>query len=207
MSEFKTMTVVVQAPGGFTVPVKFSPVKRTWYYATGKPVPTEEFPHIHTIELDDTHDVDSVENLFDRLDMANYELISVVVDGYDFTEEMVKHVAYMSNVPMFFEALVNDTYAADTICAYILENDCADVNNWDDSAHFSGQDAEEIVTEWMEVFHQVYEPVRRSYTEQYVPTAPVPSWLSVDWEDTLDNIRSESGGSVVEFAGYLHYFG
>jgi len=200
------MTVVVQAPGGFTVPVKFSPVKRTWYYATGKPVPTEEFPHIHTIELDDSHDVGSVESLFERLNMADYELISVVVDGYDFTEEMVKHVAYLSNVPLFFETLTEDPYAADVICAYILENDCADVDNWDDPFHASGENAEEVVTEWMECFHRVYEPVYRSYREEYVPTASVPSWLSVDWDDTLENICRETGGTVVEFAGWVHYF-
>lgn len=208
MSEFKSMSVVVQSPKTFIEPVKLSPLKSFWHRVTGKDVPTVEFPHLHTIELDDTHDASMVENLFDRLDTAEYELVSLIVDGYDFTEEMVKHVHYLSNVPLFFEALINDSYNADVICAFITERDCADVENWMDPIHFSGSSHEEVVTEWMEVFHKVYTPVYRSYRDDdYVETAPVPSWMTVDWEDTLDSIARDNSSSVVEFGGMVYFFG
>lgn len=208
MSEFKSMTVVVQSTKTFTVPVALSPLKRLWYRATGKDVPTYELPHLHTIELDDTHDASQVEMLFDRLDMAQYELISLVVEGYDFTEEMVKHVYHLSNVPIFFTALCNDSYSADIICAFVTERDCADVENWADVVYFSGLTCESIVREWAEIFHKVYEPVKQSFYESdYVEAPSIPEWATMDWEDTLDTIARDNNSSVVHFGGMVYYFG
>lgn len=195
MAEFRSMTVVVQSTKTFT--------------ETGKDVPTYELPHLHTIELEDHHDTSQVEMLFDRLDMAHYKLVSLVVDGYDFTEELVKHVYHLSNVSVFFTALINDPYCADVICAFVTERDCADVENWADSVYFSGLTHEDIVREWAEIFHKVYEPIGWGYSgpQDYVEAPAIPSWATMDWADTLDTIARNNSSSVVEFGGMVYYFG
>lgn len=203
------MTVVVQSPKSFTVPVELSRLNRFWHKLTRKAVPTMELPHFHTFELDDSHDVASVELLFDRLNIQDYELVSLVVDGYDFTVEMLKHVKFLSDVYVFFNALVTDSYSADIICAFLMNEDVADVDSWPDRVYFSGTDHEDVVNQWTDVFHTVYQPHYSdyaSYAVSYERTDSIPSFVEVDWEETLNKIAQENDSYVVEFENMVYYF-
>jgi hypothetical protein len=179
MSEFRTMAVTVQRGEDF-----------------------------HTITLDDTHDVSIVERLENLANSREWEIVSVVIDGWDFTEEMWPHIGHMSNIPLLFQALCDDPYQADVICAFITVNDCADVDTWEDCIYLSGTDHEEVCREWAEAFYKVHEQVATRYYEAvYAPTDPFPSWMELDWRETLDNIASEESSSVVEMFDMVYYFG
>ena len=208
MSEFRSMTLVVQSPKTFIEPVKLSPLKNLWHRVTGKDIPTMEFPHLHTIVLDDSHDVSTVESVIGRMIMADYELVSVIIDGWDFEAEMQKHVEYLSNIPAFFEALMDDTYQVDFIWPFITMEDCADVLSWTDRVFFSGTCYEDVVRQWAESFHRVYEETAGHYafSSNFVATDSLPSWMDLDWEKTLSNIARECDSYVVEFADCVHYF-
>lgn len=180
MSEFRSMTVAVERNGEF-----------------------------HTLTLEDGHDFGTVERLETIADMAGWEVVSVVVDGWDFTEEMWPHIDHMSNIPMLFETLCNNPYQADIICAWLTVNDCADVDSWEDASYFYGQDSETIVREWADAYYRVYEETsgRYAFSSEFVKADPFPDWLEIDWDETLSNIARENGSDVVEFNGMTYYFG
>lgn len=185
MSEFKSMTIVV-----------------------GRDLPRFNIRggHYHTITVDQDHDAMILADVIDRFDRAGYELLSVIVDGYDFAEEMVKHVRYMSNVPLFFEALQNDKYQADVICAFITVDDCADVESWHDRIIFYGPDYESVVLEWSDTFDKVYQRHSNGFYDAfYTETSRIPSWASVDWEDALNTIARDNSSAVIEFGGSVFY--
>lgn len=169
---------------------------------------TENGGDFHTITVDDTH-AGRLDDVMDTFERAGYEPVSVFIDGYDFQEDMwLKHIGYASNIVPLFNALCADSYSADAICAFITERDCADVEDWHDSIYFSGTDYESVVREWAEIGHKVYEETASDhYRSDYVSTDPFPSWMELDWEETLNNIAREESSSVVEFAGMVYYFG
>lgn len=179
MSEFRSMTIVAMRGNDF-----------------------------RTVVLEDHHDVSVVERVQGAADIAGYEIVSVVVDGWDFEEEMWPHIDHASNIPAFFEAVKNDPHNVDVICAWLTVNDAADVENWEDSIHLSGQDSEAVVREWASIFHKVYEETGSlGYSSEYVKTDPFPSWMEIDWEETLEGIARDNSSSVVEFHGLTYYFG
>lgn len=164
---------------------------------------TEEGGDFHEIKVDDTH-AGRLEYALCAFESAGYEIVSVFIDGYDFQEDMwLKRIGYASNVVPLFDALCADSYQAGIICAFITERDCADVENWRESIYISGKDHESVVREWASMFHKVY---RNNYFG-YVQTDAFPSWIEMDWEETLNNIAREESSSVVEFAGMIYYFG
>lgn len=163
----------------------------------------------HTLTLEDGHDFGTVERLEVFANERGWEVLSVVIDGWDFTEEMWPHIAHMSNIPALFETLCNDSYSVDDICAWLTVNDCADVADWYGSIRYSGLDAESIVRAWTEDFHTVYEetPGRYAFSSEFVRAEPFPSWLEIDWDETLYNIAKYESAEVVEFNGMTYYFG
>lgn len=169
---------------------------------------TENGGDFHEITVDDTHAgrLDDVLYAFER---AGYEPVSVFIDGYDFQEDMwTKHIGFASNIVPLFDALCAESYSADIICAFITERDCADVEHWYDSIYISGTDHESVVREWADTFYKVYEEKEGQYYQSdYVSVDPFPSWMEMDWEETLNNIARENSSSVVEFAGMVYYFG
>lgn len=171
---------------------------------------TDTGGRFHEITVEDHHDSSTLGEVMDCFDEAGYELVSVVIDGWDFTEDMYKHVKWLSNIVPLFEALCDDLYQADMICAWLIENDCADVANWADHVCVSGTSYEDVVRDWVGIFHKVYEqvPSRNYYGEPvYVETDPFPNWMEIDWEETLHQIARENSSSVVEFNDMIFFFG
>lgn len=165
----------------------------------------EEF---RTITLTDDHDPYTVANLATAADYSGYEVVSVVVYGYDFTEEMWPHIGHLYNIPVLFEAFKDSPNNADDICAFITVRDCADVDNWADTLMIFGQTHEEVVRNWTEIFHKVYRKTCNGYYETiYVAADVFPSWMVINWEDTLDQLARDNSSSVTEFNGYIYYFG
>lgn len=168
---------------------------------------TEKGGDFHEITVDDTY-AGRLEHTLDAFENAGYEVVSVLIDGYDFSADMwEEHIGHASNVPLLFDALCADSYSADIICAFITVMDCADVENWADSIYISGIDHETVVRGWAYVFNKMYSNVSKAFREEYAETDPFPSWMAIDWEGTLDNIASENSSSVVEFFGTVYYFG
>ena len=58
--------------------------------------------------MEDHHDSYILGDVMIRFADAGYELVSVVIDGWDFTEDMYKHVKWLSNIVPLFEALCDD---------------------------------------------------------------------------------------------------
>lgn len=171
---------------------------------------TDTGGRFHEITVEDHHDSYILGEVMIRFADAGYELVSVVIDGWDFTEDMYKHVKWLSNIVPLFDALCDDIHQADTICAWLIENDCAYVANWDDHVCVSGTSYEAVVREWTEIFYKVYERVvSRFYFEDltYTETDPFPDWMEIDWEETLHKIARENSSSVVEFNDMIFFFG
>jgi len=171
---------------------------------------TENGGDFHEITVDDIHAYRLNDVVFAFSD-AGYEIVSVMIDGYDFQEDMfVKHIgSYNANsdVIALFDALCEDVYAADTICAFITVRACADVDNWQDTVNFSGMTYADVVCQWVASFHKVYSEQVDRYNTFYEETDPFPRWMEIDWEATLQNIAREYSASVVEFNGMVYYFG
>lgn len=168
---------------------------------------SENGGRFHEITVDTDH-ADRLEYVMAALEGANWVVVSVLIDGYDFSEEMwSKHIGHASNIVPLFNALCVDPYQADTICAFITVRDCADVEKWQESIYLSGTDHEWVVREWTDNFYGVYQEVSKAYHEEYARVDPFPSWMSVDWEDTLNRLAREESSDVVEFNGMIYYFG
>jgi len=184
MSEFRSMTITV-----------------------AKDV-TENGGYFHEITVEDGHNSDTLLNVLNACDDRGYEIVSVFIDGYDFIEEMWHKIGHISNLVLLFETLCNDIQQAGVICAFIQENDCADVDSWHEHIYIEGMTHEQIVREWVEVFHKIYRENSKSYYESdYVETETFPSWMVIDWEETLKEIAEQESSSVVAFAGNLYFFG
>lgn len=177
------------------------------HIAFGKDV-TESGGHFHNVTVDEDYDVYAVGSVVLALTNAGFDVMSVVVDGYDFIEEMWKHIKHSSSIQPFFEALASDIYSADIICAFILENNAADATEWTDTIYFHGEDHEAIAREWADIFHKVYEEVPVRFGETTYERVDVfPDWMEIDWEETAESIARDNQSSLVEFNGYYYYFG
>lgn len=162
----------------------------------------------HTITLNSAHNPIIFMDVLDRFATAGYEILSVIVNGYDFENvELVRHIKFYSNLAVFFEALYDSPHQADMVCAFITVNDCADVDNWTDRVYFSGGTHEEVVRSWATVFHKVYEERPKGYYDtEFVSVDALPSWMDINWESTLENIASKESSVVTEFGSGVYYF-
>lgn len=180
---------------------------RSMTIAFGRNV-TEDGGDFHTISVDSDHDYDILESVIDTFLNASYDVLSVVIDGYDFEEDMWEHIGYASNIPGVFQALCQDAYSADDICAFLLENDAADADQWEDGIRFSVGSYEEFVKEYAEIFNRVYSESGKPFGQcTYVEAPAFPDYLVIDWEESAEAIAAADSASLVWFNDYLYYFG
>lgn len=165
-----------------------------------------------TLKVDDTHEGRLWDALF-ALYRIDYEVVSAVVDGYDFLEDIWEWIDQdnVNHLVEAFDALCADKHSADIIVAFLSVMPSAEVSTWYDSVYFRGADYEEVVREWVATFHKRYEEIGRGYYETaYVEAEVFPDWMATDenfWIDTLDNIANQNGSTVVEFNTEVFYFG
>lgn len=189
---FDGMTVTLQDSNpeyyteSITIPAPETRVQRFVRLFTRKSAPTEvkdvtrTREHFHTVEVDDTHDAETVRTLLDKLtDRYAFEIVSALVDVDGTTYEMVDG---MNTSPTgdalgtFLVALVDDPYRASGVVnaakEYGIENDMT--SEWfDDHYHGEWDSAEE-------------------YTENLVEdcyTTDIPDFVEIDWTETADNLR------------------
>jgi hypothetical protein len=130
-------------------------------------------------------------DVYCRFVRANYELVSCVIDGSSFEYEALKDLSNHSDVVDLFEALKEQTYDAHTICAWLTVDETANLSNLEGCCTAEGGNHSDL---WNAV---------QDYEEGNVM---VPSWISIDPEDTCDSYADYMGYELVDFEGYYYIF-
>jgi hypothetical protein len=178
--------------------------------------------HFHTLELTDQEVYgwsdfmtdqfySGVSEVVDRLEEANYEIVSVVVHYDNFwAEEMISEGKEIcaDGLTEFYELLTENRSETGSILAYLKANDFSYLGSWEDTAKFSGDSKSEIAQEWFNIYEMpsLYKDAGRFYPE-YQQLDSLPYILQIDWESTLDNITADSGNCVTYLNGTYYMFG
>jgi hypothetical protein len=135
---------------------------------------------------------------------AGYEIVSAVVryDGYR-EEEMVteSHKPGTDEVTDFYSLLQENEYSTGSILAYTHCNGFGYGTSWNNAVKFEGDSKAELAQEWFNIYEMpsLYKDVGKFHSD-YQQLDSLPYVLSIDWEDTLDNIIA----SVDNFVEYLN---
>jgi hypothetical protein len=210
MSDFDYMTVALQTPVlrdvMITVPVKETTLQRFVRLFTGKAAPTaqqsviREVDAFRELEFDGGHDAETVRDVLDKMTDNGWEVVSVVVsENYTSTELVTSSNGTPTGgeVGQLLVAMNEDPYYAAGFVAAIHENGfgfASDLNEWMQD-HYQGEYAS--AADYAEnFFNDVHSH----------DVTGMPDWVSVDWEDSADNLKYD-----VEFiehpeSGMTHVF-
>jgi hypothetical protein len=143
-----------------------------------------------------------------------YEVVSAVVDGASFVEEIWDSIDQGSITDLCdaFDTFCAEEYNVDIVVAFLKEMPSSEVLNWDDHVWFRGSDHEDVVRQWTEVFCKRYEQVagENHWDLKFVDADMFPDWMATDdsfWKNTLENIASQESSVVIEFNDEVYYFG
>ena len=163
----------------------------------------------HSVKINDVHE-GRLHDVVACFLSNGYEIVSVVVDGMNFLQEMSQHIA-PEDLGDAFDIMCSFSTNVDAVVAFLHVRDSADILNWDDSILIQGSDHEDVVRGWTELFHKRYEEVTENrYDSRFVEAEVFPDWMATNtefWRDSLDNIAQKESSDVVEFNDEVYYFG
>lgn len=219
---FDNMTVTLQSPRvdyvseyapryvEETVTVPETRVQRFVRLFTRKDVPTvqetHEIPswdrvpvhHFHTVEFDDSHDAEDVRKILDRLtDRYDYEIVSAVVDVDYSTYETVNDFNSAPTGDQVGTLLVALTDAQE----YRHTGLIAAVGEY-------GYDTD-LTSEWMDDHYNGSWNSAAEYVENLVEDCydiKIPDFVSIDWDDTADNLTTDYDFVDDAENGMVHVF-
>jgi len=216
-TDFNTLTITLQSPHTTTetFPVILSPLRKVWNKVTRKPLPTVTYerPYFHTFSVTEYDDAYRVGEILTRAESLGYTIPSVIVDSDYGTDDLVDgNVPSAAEVTALFTAIAEDDYNWAAYIAHVLDPDygwtTAMSESWrEESYHGSYDSPEEFAQYWAWETEGTVKVVKGPWgDEEHVALMDaLPSYLSVDWTDTAENLRGD-GFVYLRYNGQTHVF-
>lgn len=169
-------------------------------------------PHTHTVTVEEYSDWFAFEGLLHRAEESGYTFPSVIwTDVYGMTDELTATGAGIPNalkLSAFFDAVQQERERKEGVAAYVTEFGWFTTLDMDDVYYGHYDSARDFAMEYAcgSQEHVVRFKGPFAYDKETVPVLSViPKFLSIDWDDTAENLQN-SGFTYVRFNGSTHVF-